>query len=75
MTSRLPNQHKISKLCYKLQENGELKTVSGIPVTAPTQMRVHKGIDNTLLFTYKKYNLFTNFSHLLSSTIHKQFTD
>jgi hypothetical protein len=61
----------MSKLYYTLQQNGEMKTVSGIPVTAPTQMRVHKGIENTLLFTYKKYNLFTNFSNLLSSTIYK----
>jgi hypothetical protein len=71
MTGRLSNQQTMSKLYYTLQQNGELKTVSGIPVTAPTQMRVHKGIENTLLFTYKKYNLFTNFSNLFSSTIYK----
>jgi len=41
-TGRLPNQQKISKLYYTLQQNGELKTVSGIPVTAPAQMRVHE---------------------------------
>jgi len=43
MTGGLSNQQKISKLYYKFQQNGELKTVSGIPVTAPTQMGVLKG--------------------------------
>jgi len=36
MSGRLPNQQEISKLYYKLQQNGELKTISGIPVRAPT---------------------------------------
>lgn len=43
MTGRLPNQQKISKLYYKFQQNGELKTVSGIPVRALTQMGFIKG--------------------------------
>jgi hypothetical protein len=41
MTGRLPNQQKISKLYYKLQQNDELKTVSGTPVRAHTKMTVH----------------------------------
>ena len=51
MTGRLSNQQKISKSSYKFQQNGELK--SGIPVTAPTQMGVHKG-QKTLFFSHIK---------------------
>jgi hypothetical protein len=60
MTGRLPNQQEISKLYYKMQQNGKLKTVSGLPVRAPTQMRVHKGIENTLLFTLKNIIYLSN---------------
>jgi hypothetical protein len=47
-----------------LQQNGELKTVSGTPVRAPTKMMVH--VKNVIF-----YQIYQS----LSSTIYKKFTD